>query len=502
MKDISEFSVTTTEFELFSFLYDKIVNREIITFSTLKQQVIPIIKEKRIYPVLMRLFELIKRLYWGFFSDISPTAYRKLWEEMVIPDRHFSEAGDLKRTLSISNLYIGILDIHGYTKFCQDARKNLSMLHALDKAINGDIYRICSKCGVVSHRERGDEIVLTAASATDALTAVLCIIDYFARTKVVNDPAIPTSRSGDFAALPEFKISAGISGGNTRIPLVVTADGDLSGFLLNIGARLQVRANELSPNSSRVMVSRQVFLSFTKENAQEKCALAKNNAVFFFDTGKIRFKGVLLPTCEVVFAEKERYKREIADEMLNLYGSLNEALWEQKVFLNLVELIFKSVSVMPPFKVVPNKPVKNLTPPVTNESVKKLCRIMVKAYNDEEDYAAATNLLHDLITILEAVPQYDHLILDYLRGITEKYDMILKSFQASIDKEIDENAASVFSGKFLNIYVQAKKYYSLYEQLLLLGRRSRDITKKKTIWYNLVKQYKDKMAFTLYSGKQ
>jgi hypothetical protein len=376
------------------------------------------------------------------------------------------------------------------------------MLHALDMAINSDIYKICARCGVVSHRERGDEIVLAAASATDALTATLCIIDYFARTKVVNDPAVPTARSGDFAALPEFKISAGISGGNTSIPLIVTADGDLSGFLLNIAARLQVRANELSPNNSRVMVSRQVFLNFTKENAQEKCTLAKNNAVYFFDTGTIKFKGALLPTCEVVFAEKELYKKEIAAEMQNLYSSIKEALWEQRIFQNLMELISKSVSAMPPFKVIPNKPVEHLTPPIRNESVEKLCRIALKVYNDEEDYSVAVALLHDLINILEKVPQYDHLILDYLKGITEKYDSILKSFQASIDKEIDEKASSIFSSKFLKIYVQAKKYNSIYEQLILLGRKSKDLTKKKTLWYNLIKTYREKLAFTLYSGKQ
>jgi hypothetical protein len=149
-----------------------------------------------------------------------------------------------------------------------------------------------------------------------------------------------------------------------------------------------------------------------------------------------------------------------------------------------------------------NRPVKNIPQPVTNESITKLCRIALKAYNDEDDYATAVELLHNLITIIEKVPQYDHLILEYLKGITEKYDMILKSFQVSIDKEIEEKAASVFSSKFFKIYVQAKKYHSIYEQLILLGRRSRDLSKKKAVWYKLIKQHQDRMAFILYSGKQ
>jgi hypothetical protein len=475
--------------------------REINSFSALKSFASPILKDKRTHPVIMRVFELIKRLNWGFFSGISPATHKKLWWELVIPDQLFPEAGDLKRTISISNLYISMLDIHGYTKFCQDSRKNLSMLHMLDRTINNEIRDISTQCQTVSQRERGDEIILVSATATDALTAALCIIDYFAGTNVVDDPAIPTQRTGDAAILPILKISAGITGGNTSIPLIITENGNLSGFLLNTAARLQTRANELSPKESRVMVTKQVYLNYVKENTNTKCALFRHNAVYFFDTGIIEFKGVQLPTCEAVFKADERYKEQFSEEMGRLYTSIRESLWEQRIFLDIMDLLSKSASVMPHFSVNPKEPINGIQR-ITNDSLMQLCRLGVKAYVHDEDYAYAVHLLKEFITILEMIPNYDRLILDYLRGITEKYELLLKSYEASIDKEIDEKASIIFSGNHLKTYYAAKNGAAIFEKLCLIGRKSTAITKKKNLWYSLIKNNKEEMALTIYSGKK
>jgi hypothetical protein len=501
VKDLSEYSEAVSDYELFSFLYDRVISREITTFSGLKEYAEPIIREKKTHPVIMRAFELIKRLYWGFFSGISLGTHRKLWRELVIPDQHFPEAGDLKRTISISNLYISMLDIHGYTKFCQDSRKNLSMLHTLDRAINREIQLISTQCRAVSQRDRGDEIVVVSASATDALTVTLCILDYFAKTNVVGDPAISTQRSGDAAILPVFKLSAGIAGGNTSVPLIITEQGNLSGFLLNTGARLQSRANELSPRESRVMITKQVYLNYIKENSTEKCAIFRNDRVYFFDTGLIEFKGVMLPTCEAVFKEEERYKEEFSEEMVRLYGSIRDSLWEQRIFMDLMELLSKSAQVMPPFTVSLPKPVRGMQS-ITNASFMQLCRMGIKAYIQDEDYTFAVSLLHDFINIMEMLPQYDRLILDYTRGITEKYDLLLQSYEGSIDKEIDEKAAQIFSGDQLKTYFAAKNGAAIFEKLRHIGRKSPELTKKKTLWYNLIKQNQEKMLLTIYSGKK
>jgi hypothetical protein len=501
VKDVNDYNDAVSDYELFSFLYDRVISREITTFSALREFAPAIVQNRRAHPTVLRIFEFIRRLYWGFFAGISPAAHKKIWRELVIPDKTFPEAGDLKRTLSISNLYVAMLDIHGYTKFCQDSRKNLSMLHTLDKAINREIRDICTQCHAVSQRERGDEIVVVAASATDAITATLSIIDYFAKTSVVADPFINTERIGDAAILPPFEVSAGITGGNTSVPLIITEQGNLSGFLLNTGARLQNRANELSPAESRIMLTKQVHMSYIKENAAEKCSLYRNNAVYFLDTGVIEFKGVLLPTCEAVFRSEDRYKEQFSEELGRLFNSIRESLWEQRIFTDLIALLMKSVQVMPPFTVSPPVPVNGVQT-LTNTSFQYLCKAALTAYLQDEDYPFACSLLRRFIDVMELIPRYDRLILDYARSVAGKYDLLLGDFEEFIDREIDERANKVFPENHFKTYLAAKNGAAIYEKLRLAGRKSPELTKKKTLWYNLIKTYKDKMVITIHSGKK
>jgi hypothetical protein len=375
------------------------------------------------------------------------------------------------------------------------------MLHTLDRTINHEIRRIAFQCQAVSQRERGDEIVVVAASATDALTVTLAIIDYFGKTNVVNDPRINTRRLGDAVILPVFKLSAGITGGNTTSPLIITENGNLSGFLLNAGARLQNRANELSSTESRVMITKQVQMNYIKENSAEPCHLFECGTVYFLDTGIIEFKGVLLPTCEAVFKTEDRYKERFSEGLTQLLSSIKENLWEQKIYLDLMELLFQAVQAMPAFQAAPSKPINGMRT-VTNVSFQQLCKIGAKTYLQDEDYACAVSLLHSFVDIMETVPQFDRLILDYTRGVAEKYNLLLQSFEAAIDKEIDEKAGLIFSGDHLKTYMAAKNGTAIYEKLKAIGRKSPALTKKKALWYNLIKTNHGKMVMTLYSGKK
>jgi hypothetical protein len=502
VKDLAGYTENTSEYEVFSFLYDRVVSREIRTFSALLAFAEPVLKSQRIHPVIMRVFELIKKLNWGFFAGISPATHKKLWKELVIPDKTFPEAGDLKRTLQISNLYISMLDIHGYTKFCQESRTNLSRLHTLDRVINHEIQQIAGQCHSVSRRERGDEIVVISAGATDALTVTLSIIDYFAKTSVVDDPAISNKRTGDEAgSLPAFKISAGITGGNTTSPLIFTEQGELSGFLLNTGARLQTRANELSPRESRVMVSKQVQMNYLKENQAEKTLLYKSGRLYFFDTGQIEFKGVMLPTCEAVFNPRDRYKESISASLQKLFSSIKDNLWEQRIFTDLMDLLIKTAQVMPKFNVVPPQPVRGMQT-LANESMVQLCRNAAKAYVMDEDYHTAVEILQELITLAGQIPEYDRLLLDYLKGVNAKYTLLLSNYESTIDRQVEEKAEVIFPGNNYKTWQAAKNGAAIYEKLKALGRRSNAVTKKKSLWHKLIQQFQGEMEFTLHSGKK
>ncbi|MCL2271651.1 MAG: hypothetical protein FWC19_02460 [Treponema sp.] len=501
MKDISEFNSGMTEFEFFSFLYEKIVSKDIMTFSALKEHLAPALKEKWTHPVVIRAFQLMKRQNWGFFSNIGHNTHKRLWKEMVIADKDFPEAGDLKKTLQISNLYVAMLDVHGYTKFCMESRKNLSMMHTLDWAIENEIKRISTQCGVISQRERGDEMVVVAASATDALMATLCIIDYFCKTDVVKDPTIPTKRTGNAETLPIFKITGGITGGNTQSPLIITERGNLAGFLLNSGARLQTRANELSPKESRVMIAKTVMMNYEKENSSNACVLSLKDSIYFFDTGHIEFKGVMIPTCEVVFEKNERYKEKFAEEMSKLMASTRDNLWEQRIFQDLIELLSKVAYSMPRFNITPAKPINGIQV-VINDSYVQICRSAYRAYCVDEDYYTAVDLLNRLIEVSEQIPLFDRLVLDYLRGVTVKYSLLLSYYEKQIDKEVEEKASQVFHGDYYKAWQAAKNAKQIYEKLKTMGRKSKDLTKKKNLWLGMLSQNKEQMEFTLYSGKK
>jgi hypothetical protein len=501
VKDIKEYNSGMTEHEFFSFLYDKIIEKEITTFSQLKELVAPALKDKWTHAVVMKAFLFLKRQNWGFFSAICSNTHKKLWRELVIPDRDFPDAGDIKKTLQISNLYVAMLDIHGYTKFCMESRKNLSMMHTLDWAIENEIKRISTQCGAISQRERGDEMVVVAASATDALKVTLCIIDYFGKTETVSDPDIPTKRTGNAENLPIFKITAGITGGNTQSPLIITERGNLAGFLLNSGARLQTRANELSPKDSRVMIAKQVMMNYEKENKESDCILLKNDSIYFFDTGHIEFKGVMIPTCEVVFDKDERYKEAFAEDMSKLFASIREDLWEQRIFQDLMELLVKVSNSMPKFNITPAQPIHGMQT-IINDSYVQICRQAYKAYCVEEDYYTAVELLNQLVEISEQIPIFDRLVLDYLKGVTEKYKLLLSLIETHIDKEVDEKASQIFQGDHYKTWLAAKNGYQVYEKLRNIGRKSKGITKKKNLWLSMLSKNKEQMEFTLYSGKK
>jgi hypothetical protein len=375
------------------------------------------------------------------------------------------------------------------------------MLSTLDEAINTDIRRLAAQCGAVCNRERGDEIVVVCASATDALNVTLGIFDYFSKTSVLEDPDISTKRNGNAAILPAFQLSAGITGGDIRTPLVITEQGVLTGFLLNMGARLQSRANELSPKESRIMITKQVALRFQKENAAEKSRLAKNDWLYFLDTGTVEFKGVQILTCEVVFKASERYKEKFSEELTRLFGSVRENLWEQRIFIDLMDLLSRAVQEMPKFSYTPPVPIMGMKT-VGNDSFVQLCRVANKAYMIDEDYFQAVSLLKEFIVIIDAVPQFDRIILDYLKGVTDKYDFLLKSYEDTIDRELHERASQIFQGNYLKAWGAAKNAVTVYEKLKVMGRKSSEIPKKKALWYNLIKQNQNEMVFTLYSGKK
>jgi hypothetical protein len=185
--------------------------------------------------------------------------------------------------------------------------------------------------------------------------------------------------------------------------------------------------------------------------------------------------------------------------MQKLFASIRDSLWEQRIFVDLMDLLIKTAQFMPKFKVP--QPVLGL-PGITNETMAQLSLNASNAYIVDEDYHAALEILRGLIGVIGLIPQYDRLILDYAKGIAAKYEILLSNYESAIDKQIEEKAGEIFAENNLKTWRAAKNAAAIYEKLRVFGRKSNAITKKKTLWYKLIKQYQGELEFTLYSGKK
>ena len=336
------------ETKLFLHLYEKILHREVDTFADLvgyTRKLNPPYSPDR---ALLRAFQLLKELRWGFFRELDRSAFTKLWKELVVPHEDYKYAGDLKRNISISNIFVGLLDIHGYTRFCQDSKGNLSRLRKLDEFLHEGIQRISRTNSALAHRERGDEIVVIAATATDCLKTTLEIINSFSKRSLIKAPEVQRNREDLSIILPEFKVTAGVAGGNLSTPLIVTESGYLSGFLINTAARLQSLANELAPTESKVIISQTVHAALQKENSLVANELFTSNHLAFFNNGPIAFKGGQIQSCEVIFREEERLRLLYAGVMEELFEMLRQGQWQQKVFTSLLAAIDAACAHLPP----------------------------------------------------------------------------------------------------------------------------------------------------------
>ena len=109
MNKIEEYTQSTSKYELYAFLTEKIISGEIKNFSEIFTYAKNINFEKvhDHKTILRALFDIIRKINWGFFNNLDKESYPKLWSQFVIENPKYSFAGDLKLSLSIADVYIG-----------------------------------------------------------------------------------------------------------------------------------------------------------------------------------------------------------------------------------------------------------------------------------------------------------------------------------------------------------------------------------------------------------
>ena len=411
-------------------------------------------------------FELIKKLHWGYFESLDPERFPGLWTELVLPDQKWDFAGDLKRSIALPNLFIGLIDLHGYTKFCRENRKNLSRLTQLDAIIQHEVPKVVSRVGVLARRVRGDEILMIGASAADVIEAVLLAGEFFRHENVSpgNNEKFPN-------IFPRFEIAAGVAGGQGFTDLVVTEDGDLSGDAVNTAARLQSRAGRISPDRTRIMVTGNVERKLASETArgQDRIRYRLLSGVEFVDAGKVEFKGVTVAVCDAVFTNGPDVRRlEYRHALESLYESLDAGLWRGKVFEDAVRLAEFMGSVEGDAMIAQSR---------------LQSRLATVAFSQER-YEDAVKEFGSLIELLASCRGVDPLALEYLRGVFGCYRRLAAAFEEALDSAMEASLSSLFAtDKDAASFKLLQTHHDTFLRVREAARLR--VRNRKTLWYRV-----------------
>jgi class 3 adenylate cyclase len=489
MGNITGYNPELSPCELLGHLCDKVLSGELATFEELRSHTAELPDSPQLRSVLKRVFELQRRLDWGFFKSLSPEAYPRLWAELVVPDRRYPFAGDLKRLMSISEIYLGFLDMHGYTEFCRKNRNNVSLLDRLDRLLQEGLPEVAAASGVLCRRAQGDEILLLGASALDVLKAVLDIMACFSGEKIPASASPAAEGLRAAAMLPEFAISAGIAGGQKYTPLVITRDGDISGDIVNTAARLQARAGKISPTRDKILATGPVYQKLKAEGAE---ALAMCG-IDFISSGRIEFKGASLTVYDAVFLRTEEYRLAYRDAIESLYGSMGKDMWKSKVFEDSAALVARVASNHPGIGSTPGAP--------QSHSVQEYLERVKQALGhfNAERYEQAVACLGELVDDLATTEGMDELALEYLRGVRKSYQELARKYGDLLDEEMDKHLDTVLGQKEMESYLALRRNHAMFERLRNAARLS--IKNRRAIWQRVAEDSAPELSFAIQSFK-
>lgn len=439
-------------------------------FASLKRATRTWPRDQRTGYALSSAFQLLRRVNWGIFSSLSPERYPRLWSELVLGDDQYDFAGDLKRNMSLPNIFVGMLDLHGYTSFCRENRKNLSRLELLDRMIQDGVSAIAASVGVISRRSRGDEILLIGASAGDVLEAALLCSEYFGDGAFVDPdipeppPLVPELPVRD-PYLPRFTFAGGIAGGQGFTDLVVTRDGDLSGDAVNAAARLQARASRISSTGTRILVTNHVYRSLLSEREKGTVPYRLLPQIDFVDAGKVEFKGLRVSVYDTILATRDAKRLSYSGALEDLYGSIDAGLWKSRVFDDATRLLFLLATAQ-----VPPQPPERL--------------LRIKAARDafsRDHYEVAFEAFSSSLDAYTAGGEVDELALSYLKAVRENYGSVMDAFAAALDVELETGLSTVLNAADRERFSSLQKNHDLYVKVRSAARMR--VRNRRALWF-------------------
>ena len=484
--------------DVFLACYDQIITRQITSVSELMEYVSEIDWTPTLEKVVRKCSRLVRELQWGIFKELDKEKLPKLWKALVIPDRRIRDIGDLKRNILVPRLFCGLMDIHAYTEFCQRHRHNFSMLNMLDEVIQKDIKEIARKNGCLSYRSAGDTILIIGSGATDVLNSCLGIVDCFSRRRVIKSTRLSETRKGASIVLQDINVSAGVAGGLNYGSLVVTADGDVSGSIVNTAARLQGFANVLSPRRSKVMATAHVYAAFLRENRTTPSDEIPSFS--FFGCGKVSFKGVRLSVFEVLYSEQDMNKAKYERAYRSLLRTMEKGPWKERLIpdtLRLVMAVLRATTV-PKVEIVQDEEKKLYSA----STIQNFCQHSLASYEAEKDHCKMNERLHKLLAIIEAIPGFDPLVLIHVRQVVELFEKLTDEFEAMQYEKVIDNQHVLFTLHEKKVLDNASRMERARDRLIERGKVANTVYSPTMLWHRVIADHEKNWDFTIYSGKE
>lgn len=489
MRDLTELTDQTTSYEIFTHVYWRIVTREITDFSSLVKYLKPVEEGSRKDYVLKMSFPLIREIHWGFFRELNARTWPKLWGELTRPHHRYDFAGELKRSMTITEIYCAFIDIHGYTALTRSS-KDAPLLELLDICIETDVKEICRDNHVIGNRARGDEIILIGTTSYDVVNTVLSIADYFGEKSLPGNLTFVRRRRADRLKLPPLSISAGIAGGKKYDSLLITAGGDLSGPVVNLAARLQSQANNMTSDFCQILVTQTVRMKYETEAGKQFAPMFSASQLAFLDVGTFAFKGVEVSITEVLFNREEMHRLAYEPALEGFLATLGKEAWQDAVFLALCSLIVAVCDAMPSFTI----------DGATNAGVKSLARQSADIF-EAGDFTRALNSVSRAVGYLVKVPEIDYFLRLYIEAAVEEYRRIFDSYNSMITRFVEDNRTTLISSLDYVEYEKARSNSTRLEQFrsLLISKVPAD--KRQKLWVRLTKDLAPSLKEALYLGK-
>lgn len=477
--------------------YDRIVGGEIVSVADLLEDLEELGWDPRLERVVRRSYRLIRELHWGIFRHLDPKLHPELWHALTVSNPTMRDVADLKRNVVVPNVYCAILDVHDYTDFCQKNRHNVSMIRMLDDLMQKDLRKVADEHRCLATRSAGDTIIIIGSSPIDIVRACLGMIASFSRKRVVQVAMEFESRSGKSVAMQDFRVSAGVAGGQHYNSLIVTQDGDISGSVVNTAARLQAFAGTIAPDRSKVMVTSHVHAGYEKEVAY---AGGATDGLVFFDCGRVSFKGVGVGVFELLFAEREMKKVRYQREYRNVAEAAARGQWSDQLIPDLTRLVAKVLRTNPISRVEVLE--EGMRRKVSNANVIGLCEEAVDLYESAQDHREVSARLQEISAILERASGFDPLVLIHFRQVIGAYDQLVREFERVQYERIIENQTGLFSAKERSLIDHAARLERIRDTLIERGKRDNNIYSPAMLWNKIVHDFDDGLEFEVYSGKR